>query len=642
MRRLSRLFLMCLLLALTVAAFGQNIPGPVNTALNDLNNQTGGSYVLGSSVAYQFREELFNGNNLGCSSVANTAPGEIRGFVVLFDTGFDGDYEWEYRVSSDSSIVIVCRRPVAPQPTTEPGPARPTATPSNCSPLHPRIGIGSQGRILPPQPNVMRATPARAGEYVTDIAVGGVVTILDGPRCAGTFTWWQVDYNGTIGWTVESDGSEYWIEPFDPNASATPEGENTESTGGPVAEVTPVICDPALPPRLARNEIGRVSPGYANNLRAQPLRSGEKVGEIPGGQTFTVLDGPQCGDGLTWWFVAYNGVNGWTVEGQSGEYFLIPPTPHTAITLDNSSTLTPFATFTAPKPLTKVVLANRMTIQTIDEDGYHVYTRQNPLDAGAITYSETNTVPGQVADFVTLPNGLVQVALLQPDSVIVALANTDSGSPIAASGVVSAKFNAAGTLLATITEENALTVWDIDPNSATNGQAVLSFDADGSPLDIAFTPTGIVIAYDNLIALYTIANGASEEQVILVNDLYNQQIAAGRGGKWLAVVGTTQPDNTAKASRLFDLEAQVRRFGSPGEGAEFISRPALLPDELGFAMLDTMGDISRVRFTEIQLGDIISAITVPFAGEVTFNENGTLMAVYNPETGDVQLFGIAN
>lgn len=274
LKRLSRLmFGLCVLsLLLTVGiTFAQDVPAPINTALGRLNQETGSSYVLGSSTAYNYREEVFPGNNLGCGSVASTETGQFRGYVVTFDTDFDGSFEWDIRVSADSQIVIVCQRPTAPQPTSEPGPVLPTATPSACSSFTPALSIGVQARVLPPEPNILRATPDLRGEYVADIQVGDVVTILDGPRCTNSFTWWQVDYAGRVGWTVENDGSEYWMELA--TASTTPDGTGS---GGPSSYIPPVVCDEALPPRLAVNELARVTPGYSNNVRTQPTVSGEK------------------------------------------------------------------------------------------------------------------------------------------------------------------------------------------------------------------------------------------------------------------------------------------------------------------------------------------------------------------------------
>lgn len=90
---------------------------------------------------------------------------------------------------------------------------------------------------------------------------------------------------------------------------------------------TPVItvtCPGFLPSRLTVGQPGRVTPGDANNLRSQPDTNSAKIGQIPGGQSFTVLAGPQCAQNMAWWQVNYNGVVGWTPEGQGTVYWLEP------------------------------------------------------------------------------------------------------------------------------------------------------------------------------------------------------------------------------------------------------------------------------------------------------------------------------
>jgi uncharacterized protein YraI len=67
-----------------------------------------------------------------------------------------------------------------------------------------------------------------------------------------------------------------------------------------------------------------VTPGLPNNLRSQPTQTAERLLRIPAGATFSVLAGPQCGDGYTWWQVEYNGTTGWTAEGGGDEYWVEP------------------------------------------------------------------------------------------------------------------------------------------------------------------------------------------------------------------------------------------------------------------------------------------------------------------------------
>lgn len=77
-------------------------------------------------------------------------------------------------------------------------------------------------------------------------------------------------------------------------------------------------------PRLEIGGQGRVTPGEPNRMRSTPSTAGEQVGEIPAGSVFDVLDGPECADGFLWWHVEFDGVIGWTAEGNSDAYFAEP------------------------------------------------------------------------------------------------------------------------------------------------------------------------------------------------------------------------------------------------------------------------------------------------------------------------------
>ena len=86
-----------------------------------------------------------------------------------------------------------------------------------------------------------------------------------------------------------------------------------------------VQCPGFLPSRLVPGQLGRVTPGDANNLRALPNVSAPLVGRMPGSAEFVVMTGPVCDPaGLAWWQVTYSGLIGWTVEGQGNTYFLEP------------------------------------------------------------------------------------------------------------------------------------------------------------------------------------------------------------------------------------------------------------------------------------------------------------------------------
>jgi hypothetical protein len=79
--------------------------------------------------------------------------------------------------------------------------------------LPPRLDVGKLARVVPnTSPNNLRDNPV-SGAALSQIPAGGVFTVLDGPTCANSMNWWQVNYNGTIGWTAEGDANGYWLEP---------------------------------------------------------------------------------------------------------------------------------------------------------------------------------------------------------------------------------------------------------------------------------------------------------------------------------------------------------------------------------------------------------------------------------------------
>jgi hypothetical protein len=89
-------------------------------------------------------------------------------------------------------------------------------------------------------------------------------------------------------------------------------------------------CINALPPRLVIGETGRViDDGMPQRVRLTPSVGAEIVATLDPGTTFTVLDGPLCGqgNGLLWWRITWQGGEGWTAESQDSVYFLEPVAP---------------------------------------------------------------------------------------------------------------------------------------------------------------------------------------------------------------------------------------------------------------------------------------------------------------------------
>lgn len=90
----------------------------------------------------------------------------------------------------------------------------------------------------------------------------------------------------------------------------------------PQAQVPAGPCD-GFTPQLQVGGQGAVLPGLTNSVRANPTINGAELGQIAAGTTFSVLDGPTCADGFTWWYVQAGNVEGWTPAGNIASRFLV-------------------------------------------------------------------------------------------------------------------------------------------------------------------------------------------------------------------------------------------------------------------------------------------------------------------------------
>ncbi|HLU10965.1 MAG TPA: SH3 domain-containing protein [Oceanobacillus sp.] len=178
--------------------------------------------------------------------------------------------------------------------------------PIYCAVVPPRLVPGQQGRVTPGLPNVLRTLPQRgaASAIIGEIPGGAVFSVISGPQCSEGMSWWQVNYNGLIGWTPENSSTgEYWLEPY--------------------SQPIP-YCFGAPTPHMLLGLSGYVTLGPSNNLRVQPSLDAAVVGQMPGGSMFTVLAGPTCANGYNWWQVNHNGLIGWTAEGIGNQYWIEP------------------------------------------------------------------------------------------------------------------------------------------------------------------------------------------------------------------------------------------------------------------------------------------------------------------------------
>lgn len=69
-----------------------------------------------------------------------------------------------------------------------------------------------------------------------------------------------------------------------------------------------------------------VSTSPALNIRSSPSTTADRLRDpLEPGTPVTLLEGPQCVDGYTWWRVSAAGIQGWVAEGNPTSYFLSAP-----------------------------------------------------------------------------------------------------------------------------------------------------------------------------------------------------------------------------------------------------------------------------------------------------------------------------
>ena len=117
-----------------------------------------------------------------------------------------------------------------------------------CPPLYqgllpPRIDVGRASARVASRTiaNRLRAGPELSAEQIGEIQPRQIVdAVLDGPACGGAFVWWQVEVDGLIGWTVESDrnANVYYLEPAPTpvNQQSGPVRDSLHTTTGQPSE----------------------------------------------------------------------------------------------------------------------------------------------------------------------------------------------------------------------------------------------------------------------------------------------------------------------------------------------------------------------------------------------------------------------
>lgn len=204
-------------LSIMMPVMAQTAPDQIEVALNDLGERTNRTITLTQVEAWNYQQTVYASPALGCPQ-QGVAYADVQTSGFQFIITYGGTV-YDYRVSEDESIVVLCG--TAPAPVTVP----PCPPPDDPDFLAPRLSKGMEAQVIAGGlPNVMREQPGSSSQPLGQIPPEDPFIVLDGPRCTtlDKTVWWQINYNNLIGWTGEGQDGDYWLEPLGDDTMPTP------------------------------------------------------------------------------------------------------------------------------------------------------------------------------------------------------------------------------------------------------------------------------------------------------------------------------------------------------------------------------------------------------------------------------------
>ena len=225
-RLLIILILLVFSLLFVMGVVAQGAPQQINLALADLNTRLGTAYTL-NDFNWSWEQVRFADSSLDCQMEGQTyTAGEIVGYRFIFEVQGDS---YDYRVSADESILVLCSVTSLDEVDGEEdtdeiigddeeapytNPLCPTP-PADITYMPTRLTVQIQARVAPGLPNNLRAEPSTTGAVIGEIPGEGIFTVLNGPTCDPEgYLWWQVDFDGLVGFTAEGRNGDYLLEPL--------------------------------------------------------------------------------------------------------------------------------------------------------------------------------------------------------------------------------------------------------------------------------------------------------------------------------------------------------------------------------------------------------------------------------------------
>ncbi|MBN1453200.1 MAG: SH3 domain-containing protein [Anaerolineales bacterium] len=191
----------------------------------------------------------------------------------------------------------------------------------------PKMIIGVTGRITSSTDGSLRFEPSMSSNQIASLFAGDEFWVLEGPVCSDGYVWWQINYHDQVGWAIEGEMEDYWLEPI-----VEAEIGNTGNATAVPSPTSSVLCNNRTMRFTAGQRVIVSQMGDGLRLLTEPNGSGEALALGMPGDLLEIQGGPVCVylgayHQDTWYWYVYShadNISGWVSEGPTTEQWICP------------------------------------------------------------------------------------------------------------------------------------------------------------------------------------------------------------------------------------------------------------------------------------------------------------------------------
>ena len=199
-----------------------------------------------------------------------------------------------------------------------------------------RVGIWARV-VQSPDANNLRQRPSTSAPVLDTMSSHRRFEIVGGPRCSGGLRWWQVRFEGIVGWTADGQGSERWLERLPAETQALIDASANTST------IVPPVAMTATPSPTRNSDCWDaptrpylVNGGYAvpnTNISDTKIVYSDTdltsaIATLSRNTVLSIVSEPVCSGGRRWYQVEFNQVqSGWITDGDADVRYYLRYTP---------------------------------------------------------------------------------------------------------------------------------------------------------------------------------------------------------------------------------------------------------------------------------------------------------------------------